>query len=213
MTQQARAVETRALIIRAAADVFGARGYGGSSLTEICAAAGLTKGAVYFHFASKDALALAVVDAQHARAIAMGAALRHSDQPGLHVLLRLTFELSEQLRNDPVTRAGIRLTMESSALSRPVVTPYEEWFVAIEMLLRRAIADGDVRPDADVAAAARFISPAYTGVQVVSNVLTGRSDLVQRVQEMWLIVLPSLVLPERWPQLRELPGQMAAEWG
>jgi len=44
-------------------------------------------------------------------------------------------------------------------------------------------------------------------------VLTGRSDLVQRVQEMWLIVLPSLVLPERWPQLRELPRQMAAEWG
>ncbi|PXA69820.1 ScbR family autoregulator-binding transcription factor [Cryobacterium arcticum] len=213
MTQQARAVETRAVIIRAAAAVFTAHGYGGTSMADICAAADLTKGALYFHFASKEALALAIVDAQHQRAIALGDELLHSDQPGLEVLLRLCFELAVQLREDPVSRAGIRLTLESSSLTAPVVTPYEEWIAACDLLLRRAIADGDVRADTDVEAAARFISPAFTGVQVVSDVLTGRADLRQRVIEMWSFVLPSLVVPERWAVLRTLPQEMADAWG
>ncbi|MBX0300629.1 TetR/AcrR family transcriptional regulator [Cryobacterium sp. 1639] len=212
MIKQARAVETRAAIILAAADVFGALGFGGASMADICVASGLTKGALYFHFESKEALALAVIDAQHERAIALGNELLHSEQPGLEVLLRMAFELSKQLRHDPVTRAGIRLTMESSSLTTPVVRPYEEWIAACDVLLRRAIRDGDVRADVDVAAAARFISPAFTGVQVVSDVLTGRDDLVQRVVEMWLFVLPSLVVPERWPRLRTLPEEMAALW-
>ncbi|TFC05640.1 TetR/AcrR family transcriptional regulator [Cryobacterium adonitolivorans] len=213
MAQQARAVETRAVIIRAAADVFGAVGYGGASMADICVAAGLTKGALYFHFASKEALALAVIDAQHERAIGLGDELLHSEQPGLHVLLRMAFELGKQVRDDPVSRAGIRLTMESSNLSVPVVTPYEDWIAACALLLRRAILDGDVRADVDVAAAARFISPAFTGVQVVSGVLTGRADLMQRIVEMWSFVLPSLVVPERWDALRTLPAELADVWG
>jgi len=212
MTPQARAVETRAVIIAAAADVFGALGYGGASMADICLAAGLTKGAVYFHFESKEALALAVIDAQHERAIALGSGLLHSDQPGLHVLVRLTVEMAKQLRTDPVSHAGIRLTMESSNLSTPVVTPYEDWIGACDVLLRRAILDGDVRADVDVAAAARFISPAFTGVQIVSDVLTGRDDLMQRVVEMWSFVLPSLVVPERWEQLRTLPQETVEIW-
>ncbi|TFD85391.1 TetR/AcrR family transcriptional regulator [Cryobacterium lactosi] len=213
MTQQARAVETRAAIIRAAADVFGDLGYGGASMADICLAAGLTKGALYFHFASKDALALAVIDAQHERALALGDELLHSEQPGLQVLLRMAFELGRQVRDDPVSRAGIRLTMESSNLSTPVVTPYEDWMAACEVLLQRAIRDGDVRADVDVAAAAHFISPAFTGVQVVSGVLTGRADLVQRLVEMWSFVLPSLVVPDQWERLSALPEEMAAAWG
>ena len=213
MTQQARAVETRAVIIRAAADVFDARGFGGASMADICAAAGLTKGALYFHFASKDALALAVIDAQHERAIALGDELLHSDQPGLQVLLRVAFEMGKQVRDDPVSRAGIRLTMESSNLSVPVVTPYRDWMAACEVLLRRAIRDGDVREDVDVAAAAHFISPAFTGVQVVSGALTGRADLMQRLIEMWSFVLPGLVVPARWERLSALPREMADAWG
>jgi AcrR family transcriptional regulator len=212
MTQQARAVETRAAIIRAAADVFGAVGYGGSSMADICVAAGLTKGALYFHFESKETLALAVIDVQHQRATALGAELLHSEQPGLQVLLRMAFELARQLRTDPVSRAGIRLTMESSNLTAPVVTPYDDWIAACDVLLRRAILDGDVRADVDVPAAARFISPAFTGVQIVSDVLTGREDLIQRIVEMWSFVLPSLVVPERWEQLRTLPQEVADAW-
>ena len=209
MSPQARAVETRALIIRAAADVFAAYGYGGTSMADICQAAGMTKGALYFHFASKEALALAIIDAQHERAMTLDDEPLNETAPGLEVLMRMSVGLAVQLRDDPVSRAGIRLTLEASSLTTPVVTPYEEWIAACDLMLRRAIVDGDVRPDTDAAAAARFVSPAFTGVQLVSEVLTGRQDLVQRVAEMWSFLLPGLVVPERLERLRGLAQELA----
>jgi AcrR family transcriptional regulator len=49
-------------LVAAAFTVFCARGYTNATLDEIAATAGYTKGAVYAHFASKDAMFLAVFD-------------------------------------------------------------------------------------------------------------------------------------------------------
>ncbi|SEO66980.1 TetR/AcrR family transcriptional regulator [Amycolatopsis saalfeldensis] len=57
--------ETRRRILDAAFTVFGERGIAASKLTEVAAAAGLTKGAVYSSFASKDELVLALME-EHA---------------------------------------------------------------------------------------------------------------------------------------------------
>lgn len=57
--------ETRRRVLDAAFAVFGERGIAGSSLTEVARAAGLTKGAVYSSFASKDDLVLALME-EHA---------------------------------------------------------------------------------------------------------------------------------------------------
>ena len=60
-----RRAETRRRILDAAFDVFGRRGIAATSLSEVAATAGLTKGAVYSNFASKDDLVLALMD-EHA---------------------------------------------------------------------------------------------------------------------------------------------------
>jgi AcrR family transcriptional regulator len=57
--------QTRARILAAALEVFGDRGIGASSVNDVAAAAGLTKGAVYSSFASKDELVLALME-EHA---------------------------------------------------------------------------------------------------------------------------------------------------
>jgi AcrR family transcriptional regulator len=54
-------VRTRAALLDAAADVFARRGLDGASLEEIAEVAGVTRGAVYHHFASKEELFLAVI--------------------------------------------------------------------------------------------------------------------------------------------------------
>jgi AcrR family transcriptional regulator len=46
----------------AAVEVFAARGIAASSLSQVAAAAGLTKGAIYSNFASKDELVLAIME-------------------------------------------------------------------------------------------------------------------------------------------------------
>lgn len=61
MTQQ-RAIKTRAAVIAAAAHEFADRGYAGASINSIIANSPATKGALYFHFPSKEALAQAVLE-------------------------------------------------------------------------------------------------------------------------------------------------------
>lgn len=61
MTQQ-RAIKTRAALLAAAAHEFADRGYAGASVNSILANSTSTKGALYFHFPSKEALAEAVLE-------------------------------------------------------------------------------------------------------------------------------------------------------
>ncbi len=53
---QQRSEETRAHILQAAITLFAKNGYDASSVAEICQAAGVSKGAFYHHFASKQAV-------------------------------------------------------------------------------------------------------------------------------------------------------------
>jgi AcrR family transcriptional regulator len=54
--------ERRAVIVEAAGRMFGERGYDGTRLDEIAAAAGVTKPIVYRHFAGKQELYLALLE-------------------------------------------------------------------------------------------------------------------------------------------------------
>ena len=59
---QQRSEETRARIIESAIKLFSNRGYDTASVDDICTEAGISKGAFYHHFESKQALFLALLD-------------------------------------------------------------------------------------------------------------------------------------------------------
>ena len=61
---QARAAVTRDLLLRAAEQVFARVGYEKAQVDEIAEAAGFSKGALYAHFTSKEALFLALYEAK-----------------------------------------------------------------------------------------------------------------------------------------------------
>lgn len=56
------ATETRSRIINAARGLFSSHGYSGTSLDDILTAAGITKGAFYHYFKSKEEICLALLD-------------------------------------------------------------------------------------------------------------------------------------------------------
>ncbi|MDZ7836784.1 MAG: TetR/AcrR family transcriptional regulator [Actinomycetota bacterium] len=62
MTQEQRRMDTRSSIISAAAEVFSDKGFNESGVEDICNQAGISKGAFYHHFKSKQQLMLILMD-------------------------------------------------------------------------------------------------------------------------------------------------------
>ncbi len=78
-TQAQRRETTRAMLLKQARMSFGTRGYDNVGIDELAAAANVTRGALYHHFESKEALFLAVfheleTELQHAIAKVVGEA-------------------------------------------------------------------------------------------------------------------------------------------
>ena len=82
-SQEERRETTRRALISAARGHFAELGYAGTNTPAIAAAAGVTRGALYHHFADKEALFQAVVEEEHALlALAINGAGAGDDEPG-----------------------------------------------------------------------------------------------------------------------------------
>ncbi|RZK95020.1 MAG: TetR/AcrR family transcriptional regulator [Rhodococcus sp. (in: high G+C Gram-positive bacteria)] len=201
VAQQARAVATRAQIVLGAAELFEKQGFVGASLGTILENTGLTKGALYFHFKSKEELARCIIAEQHATSIASVEAIGREQASAIEQIVMLCHEMARQIVHDPIVRAGIRITLELSVDDQGPADPYLDWINTCEHLARRAVEEGDLEPDIDPPRFARFVIGAFTGVQTVSQVLTLRTDLEHRVDDMWMFLLPGIMPAHRHPDI------------
>jgi AcrR family transcriptional regulator len=204
MPLQERAKATKASIVEGAAAVFEEIGYGNASLSNVAERAGVTKGALYFHFKSKEDLALAVIEAQHAVVSLEGQRIADQGHSALSTIMMMCGSFGRLLVREPIVRAGIRLTLEASAFGQTVTRPYQDWIRTMELLTRQGQADGEINEALDAAAFARYLVASFTGVQMVSGILTHRADVLQRIEEMWWILLPAMVPEARRAGFLEL---------
>ena len=84
----------RPSLIQAASRIFAEQGFAAAAMTAVGERAGVTKGGVYFHFASKEELFFAVLD--HWRG-ALRAAVQRADRPGRPAAQRLRARLAAWL--------------------------------------------------------------------------------------------------------------------
>ncbi|MFF4870340.1 ScbR family autoregulator-binding transcription factor [Streptomyces sp. NPDC090109] len=187
--KQERAVRTREALVQAGAEVFGELGFAGASVSKIADRAGLTLGAMYFHFKSKEELAREIVLAQPARV-----SPPHESE-GLQRIVDTTLTWAYGLAHDAVLYAGARLVMEQDRFALPEENSHQQWTDIIASEFRTAQARREVRRTADTEALARLIVSTCTGAQMHSFIESGRADLPQRIEEMWRIVLPSVAVP------------------
>src|SRR5918911_18369 len=101
--EQLRSRRRHERILEAATEVFAARGYHHTAVDDVALAAGTSKGGIYFHFPTKQAIFLALLDR-------------------LAALLRARAEEEVARARDPVGRAEacLRAVMDTFAGQRPL---------------------------------------------------------------------------------------------
>ncbi|MFI5654490.1 ScbR family autoregulator-binding transcription factor [Streptomyces anulatus] len=203
--KQERAEQTRRALLLAAAEVFDEFGYAGASITRILKRAGVTAGALYFHFGSKEDLAKAVMNSQPDTLVPLLAA------SGLQRLVDLTLVWSWQLQRDPLLRAGVRLTNEQASIGDSLnADPYEKFRGIMTSCLQEAREEGELQPGIEPTVVAEFVIAACTGMQMYSNVVSGRRDLPERTQQMWNLLLPGIAVPSVITRAEATPARGAA---
>ena len=165
---------TRGLLLQAAFEEMYRSGFRGADLDAILAAAGVTKGALYYHFDNKEALGYAVVDEIIASNLHRKwvQPLRNAQNP-LDVLVRII--QSESLKREDVQRGCplLNLSQEMSGLDegfrRRTAKIYKNWHDAMAEALREGQKRSVVRSDISANETATFLIAAWEGYAVLGK--------------------------------------------
>jgi AcrR family transcriptional regulator len=191
---------TRRCILDEAAKAFARNGYAGTSLNDVIAATGLTKGAFYFHFPSKEALALEVFRSKQQEWAAKAVAAAGTKERALDKLVEMMRATCVVHQNDEAARAVARLCWDlgEEAQLAPQMTPFlTNWFDLVEDMLRRAQDEGDVRADVDVRGVAEVCVASFIGISDVSHLLNGNLDLRRKAEMLLSLILPAITTTKR----------------
>lgn len=164
-----RSDTTRDQILRAAAHQFAQRPYYAVGLDDILAEAQLTKGAMYFHFRSKHALALAIVDEQTDRAAESVKNLLAKKLSGLESLIDVSYLIAVGDITQDVTRASFNLLESVGRTEKLQTRLLGGWIQLMGEIANRGIAEGDIVDQADPEDVGRLLVSIYVGMRQASN--------------------------------------------
>ncbi|MFF0386781.1 ScbR family autoregulator-binding transcription factor [Streptomyces sp. NPDC004286] len=182
--KQERSARTRLRVLIGAAELFTERGFRQTSVKDVADRVGMTKGAVYFHYPTKEALAVAIVEEHYARWPKMLDEVTAEDRGPLGSVVRMLERAAAAFQHDVLVQAGARLQLERPHIEAELPTPYVDWVALLESLLTSAKESGELRADVVPGDAARSLVSAFFGSQHVSDVLSGRADVVARWQTL-----------------------------
>jgi len=188
-TRSEQKAATRRRILEVAAAHFAAKGYAATSLNDLSAALGLTKGTIFFHFSSKAELARAISEDVAEQWVPLRAAHEERGTRGLTALVDASRQVATVYRESAVFRAASRLRLEAENIDADLPVPFVGWIDLARTYLAQAAADGELVEGVDVDETAWHVVAWFDGVQTVSTHLTHLDDLTDRVDGMWRILL------------------------
>jgi AcrR family transcriptional regulator len=212
--RQPRAERTRATIIDAAATAFGEHGYEGVSLSALVRATGVSKGAFYFHFPSKEELALAAFATKQQTLLDR---LVHDAAPAGQTagerLVSMLRRRNALLAEDPSLACVIRLGNELNVRAARASTYTASHTVVIE-LIAAVIDEGqrrhEFRTDLDPDVIARAIFGWVVGIDTLSYTTSDGTDLAEHGEQMLALLLHGLLVssaPGRSPHTPRVPAR------
>ena len=171
-----KGVQTRERIVRSAAALFNRRGYAATPISEVLHAAGIEKGGLYRHFASKDVLAAAAFDyaaekvAAHHRKVWNRAptarAKLHAVIDGFRLL-----EAAPPLGGGcPLFNAAVEVDDGDAPLRERVDRAISGFHGAVAAIVRGGIASGEFAGEVDAELVASVFVATLEGALVLARV-------------------------------------------
>lgn len=172
--------------LRVAMSLFWEQGYEGTSVSELAAAMGINSPSLYAAFGSKEALfreAITLYDQTESEATATALAERTARR-SMEALLHNNLVAY----TDPGTPRGCMIVLAANTGKtkneevRQYVAEYRRATITmVADRLRRGVADGDVPPDADIAAISAFFTTVLHGLSIQAHDGASREELQQVV--------------------------------
>jgi len=191
-----RSDSTREQILRAAAHQFAQRPYYAVGLDDILAEAQLTKGAMYFHFRSKHALAMATVDEQTSKSANEVKDLLARKLSGLESLIDVTYLVAIDDITQDVTRAAFNLLESVGRTEKLQERLLGGWIELLSEIAARGIREGDIVEHGDPDDIGRLLVSIYMGMRQASR-LDEPVVLLSDFEKALSTVLRAIVQPDR----------------
>jgi AcrR family transcriptional regulator len=203
MVRQARSEATRRKIITSAVELFNEIGYPATGLGDIIGRAEMTKGALYYHFDSKESLATAIIEDGCTNLMLAFRGIAKSSAPALESIIHGVFVVADLVGTDPLARSATQLLRALGEFNDATARTYGDWLAEMSARTRLAIDEGDVRADADPLAVGETIVGMMLGAELLSNALSAGADVLERVAKSWRVLLPAIVSDDSLSYFRE----------
>lgn len=178
--------------------MFDANGYAGAGINEMLDSSGLSKGALYFHFESKEAIAQALIDQWRTFVDDLRHEVNSTETSALAQIVMLFREHAEAVSEDLRLRAGLKLSVEQGITGSGGA--YREWVDMVEALVATAIDRGELH---DNDAAQRFSEASCTtflGAITAPPLMNTSPSITVAIDDMltgWLVGVLSAEDPQR----------------
>lgn len=209
MALQARAEATRRRIIDSAVDLFDELGYGETGLADVLQRAGVSKGAFYYHFDSKEAVAVAIIEDYRRRNTEAVTAQMDLSAPVLDRIMVATFTSAAILESDRTARVGNQLLQALGQVSSVGARVYTEWTAEFIGNTTKAIEKIGVRDGVEAGEVAGAMWAGVLGCHLLSSALG--DDPYVRLAQAWRAMVRSTLPEHLASHYYELLDRVAAE--
>ena len=208
MALQARAETTRRKILESAVDLFSELGYGETGLADVLQRAGVSKGAFYYHFDSKEAVATAIIEEFSAKVQRSARNLFDPAAPELSGVISSTFDSAAIIASDKSAQIGNELLQALSQISSVASQTYSRWTNDFVGVIASAIGPWTTARSIDTEDAAEAIWVGILGCHLLSSALN--DDQFARLNRSWKVAVQLLAPPGEVDKYVRMVDEIAA---
>jgi AcrR family transcriptional regulator len=209
MVRQARSEATRRRIIESAVDLINEIGYPASGLADIIERAELTKGALYYHFDSKEAVATAIIEEGVGTVLSAYRAAGRTSSPAMENIVHGLFVVADVINSDSVAQAACRLLRTFGGFNPVAKATYGILQDELTLGVTSAVEEGDLRSDIDADTIVAAVFSSMLGAEMISSALADGRDLRRRFALNLEVLVPAIVREDSLGYYREFLARQA----